>query len=88
MPSSLGAPVQAANKSSGRKNFIFLNNWVDDVNTVCLFGQYNARLNDVVGQGECCFFIFLVCIFSWPLCVLSSTTLRYSTAKTVFRLIW
>ena len=64
MPSSLGVPVQAANKSRGRRNpiaigFIFLNNWVDDVNTVCLFGQYNARLpahagtdgNDAVGQA-------------------------------------
>ena len=60
MPSSLGVPVQAASKSSGRKNFIFLNNCVDDVNTVCLYRQLNS---------ECCFFILRWFVFLVGRCV-------------------
>ena len=69
MPSSLGAPVQAASKSSGRRNFSFLNNWVDNVNTVCLCRQYN---------GECCCFIFFSFIWVEPtaLCFLVTFLLR------------
>ena len=68
LPSSLGAPVQAASKSSGRKNFIFRNNRIDDVNTVCLCRQYN---------GECCCFIFFIFLYrsSLRLSVLLATLL-------------
>ena len=65
MPSSLGAPVQAASKSSGRKNFIFLNKLIDGVNTDCLCGQYS---------GECCCFIFFFFLYGSSLRLLIFTS--------------